>query len=663
MTDDSLRPELRGRSVSLSKETSKEISNSEEQKESLLPRIAGPQDLKSLSIGELYQLAEEIRGEIVCTVSQTGGHLAPNLGAVELTLALHYVFDAPDDVIIWDVGHQAYAHKLVTGRREQFHTIRTYGGISGFPKRSESPYDAFGVGHASTSISAALGFASGKHMKGDKNRVIAVIGDGSMTGGMAFEGLNQAGHLERDLIVVLNDNEMSIAPNVGALSSFLSRKKTSKLAVRIRQDVRSLLTSIPGIGDDIVQLAKRGEDSLMSFFTPGMLFEALKFEYIGPIIGHRLERLIEAFTNAKNLRGPVLVHALTTKGKGYRPAECDPSKFHGLGRFEVSTGEPIKEPGAPSYTKIFGQTMVRLAEEDEKIVAITAAMPEGTGLSQFAALYPERFFDVGICEQHAVTFAAGLALEGFKPVAAIYSTFLQRAYDQVVHDICLQNLPVTIVMDRGGLVGEDGPTHHGVFDLSYLRQVPNMVLMAPADENELQRMLKTALEHDGPAAIRYPRGEAQGVPLDYEIRSMGIGKGKLLREGDELAILAIGNRVWPAVEAAEELEKEGVRAAVVNCRFVKPLDKELILETVKQSNRAITVEENVLQGGFGSAVLELLAEEGLTGIRVVRLGIGDQFIEHASQQVQRSMCSIDTPAIVQAGRAMVADDRVQKAAP
>jgi 1-deoxy-D-xylulose-5-phosphate synthase len=645
----------------LSKESSKEISNWEEQKEPILPRIDSPQDLKSLSMEELYQLAEEIRDEIVCTVSQTGGHLAPNLGAVELTLALHYVFDAPDDVIIWDVGHQAYAHKLITGRREQFHTIRTHGGISGFPKRKESPYDAFGVGHASTSISAALGFTSGKHIKGDKNRVIAVIGDGSMTGGMAFEGLNQAGHLERDLIVVLNDNEMSIAPNVGALSSFLSRKKISKLAVRIRQDVRSLLTSIPGIGDDIVQLAKRGEDSLMSFFTPGMLFEALKFEYIGPIRGHRLDRLIETFTNAKNLRGPVLVHALTTKGKGYRPAECDPSKFHGLGKFEVSTGEPIKKPGATSYTKVFGQTMVRLAGEDEKIVAITAAMPEGTGLSQFAALYPERFFDVGICEQHALTFAAGLALEGFKPVAAIYSTFLQRAYDQVVHDICLQNLPVTIVMDRGGLVGEDGPTHHGVFDLAYLRHVPNMVLMAPADENDLQRMLKTSLEHEGPTALRYPRGTAEGVPLDSEIRSMEIGKGKLLRQGNDLAILAIGNRVWPAVEAANKLEKEGVRAAVVNCRFVKPLDKELILQMAQQSNYLLTVEENVLQGGFGSAVLELLAEEGLTGIRVVRLGIGDQFIEHASQQTQRSMCSIDTSAIVQAARDLLAANKVQKA--
>jgi len=646
----------------LSERTKKKSSISRERRQSLLTTIDCPQDLKSLSIKELYQLAEEIREEIICTVSQNGGHLAPNLGAVELTLALHYVFDAPDDMIIWDVGHQAYAHKLLTGRRERFQTIRTHGGISGFPKRSESPYDAFGVGHASTSISAALGLASGKFIKGDTNRVIAVIGDGSMTGGMAFEGLNQAGHLERDLIVILNDNEMSIAPNVGALSSFLSRKMTSKLAVRIKKDVATLLGSIPGIGDDILQWAKKGEDSVMTFFTPGMLFEALKFEYIGPIKGHQLDRLIEAFSNAKNLGGPVLVHALTTKGKGYRPAECDPSKFHGLGMFEVSTGQPIKKLGAPSYTKIFGQTMVRLAEEDEKIVAITAAMPEGTGLSQFAALYPERFFDVGICEQHAVTFAAGLAIEGFKPVVAIYSTFLQRAYDQVVHDICLQNLPVTFVMDRGGLVGEDGPTHHGVFDLSYLRHIPNMVLMAPADENELQWMLKTALECKGPAALRYPRGTATGGSMDPEIRTLEIGKGEVLSKGNDLAIIAIGNTVWPSVEAAKELEKERIRAAVVNCRFVKPLDRELIVQTAQQHNRILTVEENALQGGFGGAVLELLAEEGITGVQVVRLGVGDQFVEHGSQQVQRSMCSIDTPGIVRAARSMIASAGIQQAA-
>jgi 1-deoxy-D-xylulose-5-phosphate synthase len=645
----------------LSSETSGDNPTKGQVRESILAGIDSPQDLKALSIDELYQLADEIRNEIICTVAMNGGHLAPNLGAVELTLALHYVFDAPRDVIIWDVGHQAYAHKLITGRRERFHTIRTQGGISGFPKRSESPYDPFGTGHASTSISSALGFALGKSMKGDKEKVVAVIGDGSMTGGMAFEGLNQAGDLERDFIVVLNDNEMSIAPNVGALSSFLSRKKTGKLARRIRKDVRGLLTSIPGIGDDILQVARRGEDSLMSFFTPGMLFEALRFDYIGPIKGHRLDRLIEAFTNAKNLEGPVLVHTLTTKGKGYKPAECDPSKFHGLGKFEVKTGEPVEKAGASSYTNIFGQTLVRLAQEDDRIVAITAAMPEGTGLSQFAALYPERFFDVGICEQHAVTFAAGLALEGFKPVAAIYSTFLQRAYDQVIHDICLQNLPVTFVMDRGGLVGEDGPTHHGVFDLSYLRHIPNMVLMAPADENELQQMLKTALDHDGPIALRYPRGTAEGVAMGEEIKSLPIGKGELLSEGKDLAILAIGSRVWPAVAAAKSLEQEGIRASVANCRYVKPLDRDLIIQLASQSKRLLTVEENALQGGFGSAVLELLAEEGFSGIAVVRLGIGDHFVEQGSQQTQRANCGIDAPAIVEAARDMVKGEGVEQA--
>ncbi len=637
------------------------ITPEEQRGESLLARIDSPEDLKSLSIKELYQLADEIRNEIICTVAMNGGHLAPNLGTVELTLALHYVFNAPEDVIIWDVGHQAYAHKLITGRRDRFRTIRTHGGLSGFPRRSESQYDAFGTGHASTSISAALGFALGKSMKGDEHKVVAVIGDGSMTGGMAFEGLNQAGHLERDFIVVLNDNEMSIAPNVGALSSFLSRKMTSKLAVRVKKDVASFLTSIPGIGDDILQLARRGEDSLMTFLTPGMLFEALKFEYIGPIKGHRLDRLIEAFTNAKNLQGPVLVHALTTKGKGYKPAECDPSKFHGLGKFVVSTGEPVERAGAPSYTKIFGQALARLAKEDDRIVAITAAMPEGTGLSQFAALYPERFFDVGICEQHGVTFAAGLALEGFKPVVTVYSTFLQRAFDQVIHDVCLQNLPVTFVMDRGGLVGEDGPTHHGVFDLSYLRHIPNMVLMAPADENELQQMLKTALEHDGPIALRYPRGTAEGVSMDEEFKTLPVGKGELLREGNDLAILAIGNRVWPAVAAAKSLAEEGIIAAVANCRFVKPLDRDLISRLARQTNRLLTVEENALQGGFGSAVLEMLAEEGHAGVRVVRLGIGDHFVEHGSQQMQRSKCGIDTPAIIEAARTMVKGDGTEQA--
>jgi len=629
---------------------------------SLLGGIRSPSDLKSLSIKDLTQLAEEVRREIICTVAQNGGHLAASLGCVELTLALHYVFDAPRDVIIWDVGHQSYTHKLITGRRERFLTLRQHGGISGFPRRSESPYDAFGTGHASTSVSAALGLAVGRSMKKEKGKVIAVIGDGSMTGGMAFEGLNQAGYLERDLVVVLNDNEMSIAPNVGALSAFLSRKKTSKLAVRLRREVRNFLNSVPGIGRDILQLVRRGEDSLMSFFTPGMLFEALKFEYIGPMNGHRLDRLIETFTNVTHVEGPVLVHVITTKGKGYEPAECDPSRFHGLGRFEVTTGEPVTGEGPPSYTQVFGQTLVKLAREDERIIAITAAMPEGTGLSQFASRYPDRFFDVGICEQHAVTFAAGLAVEGFRPVVAIYSTFLQRAYDQVLHDVCLQNLPVVFILDRGGLVGEDGATHQGLFDLSYLRHLPNMVLMAAADENELQSMLKTALAHDGPVAIRYPRGAGLGVPMDAEPDLLPLGKGKLVRRGRDLAILAIGNRVAPALEAAMVLEVQGIKAAVVNCRFVKPLDRDLILRVAGDTGHLVTVEENVLQSGFGSAVLELLADEGLTDVKVVRLGVADQFVEHASPAVQRSLCGIDPEAIIQAARAMVARNDLDKAA-
>jgi 1-deoxy-D-xylulose-5-phosphate synthase len=615
-----------------------------------------------LSIKDLAELAEEVRREIICTVAQNGGHLAPSLGCVELTLALHYVFDAPRDMIIWDVGHQSYTHKLITGRREQFLTLRQHGGISGFPRRTESPYDAFGTGHASTSISAALGLAVARTMKKEKAKVIAVIGDGAMTGGMAFEGLNQAGYLERDLVVVLNDNEMSIAPNVGALSSFLSRKKTSKLAVRLRREVRNFLNSVPGIGRDILQLVRRGEDSLMSFFTSGMLFEALKFEYIGPINGHRLDRLIETFTNVTHVEGPVLVHVLTTKGKGYEPAECDPSRFHGLGRFEVATGEPVTGEGPPSYTQVFGQTLVKLAREDKRIIAITAAMPEGTGLSQFASLYPDRFFDVGICEQHAVTFAAGLAVEGFRPVVAIYSTFLQRAYDQILHDVCLQNLPVVFVMDRGGLVGEDGATHQGLFDLSYLRHLPNMVLMAPADENELQSMFKTALAHDGPVAIRYPRGATLGVPMDAEPDLLPIGKGTLVRRGSDLAILAIGNRVAPAVEAATALDIQGLKAAVVNCRFVKPLDRDLILRVAGDTGRLITVEENVLQSGFGSAVLELLADEGIADVKVVRLGVADQFVDHASPAVQRSLCGIDPEAIIRAARQMVARNDLEQAA-
>jgi 1-deoxy-D-xylulose-5-phosphate synthase len=495
-----------------------------------LSRIEIPYQLKSLSYQQLCELAEEIRARIIGTVAETGGHLAPNLGVVELTIALHYVFDAGFDRFIWDVGHQAYTHKLLTGRQKEFGSLRQYGGISGFPKRSESRYDAFGTGHSGTSISAALGISVANHLKGSPARAIAVIGDGSMTGGMAFEGLNNAGDLARNLIVVLNDNEMSISPNVGALSSFLSRKLSGKTLMYLKREMEDFLKSIRGIGPNILQVLRRSVDSLISFFTPGMLFQALEFQYIGPINGHRIDRLIDTFEIARNVDGPVLIHVLTKKGKGYERAEKDPTTFHGVGAFDITTGS--SDSGTcPSYTKIFGKAMKKLADSNPKLVGITAAMLQGTGLDCFAETYADRFFDVGIAEQHAVTFAAGLATEGFKPVVAVYSTFLQRAYDQVLHDVCLQNLPVVFSMDRAGIVGEDGPTHHGLFDMSYLRSLPNMVLMAPKDENELQHMLKTAVDHDGPAAVRYPRGNVIGVELDEELRSLEIGKGELVRRG------------------------------------------------------------------------------------------------------------------------------------
>ena len=585
------------------------------EKGSFLDKINSPADLKTLSLEDLRDLAEEIRKKIVETTSKTGGHLAPSLGTVELAIALHYVFDTPLDKIIWDVGHQAYAHKLITGRRDRFHTLRTYGGISGFPKRSESPYDTFDTGHSSTSISAGLGISTAKALKGEKRKVISVIGDGSMTAGMAFEGLNQAGHTEKDLIVVLNDNAMSIAPNVGAFSSFISRKMTGKRFVNLKKDLENFIKSLPGVGENILNFVRKSEDSFITFFTPGMMFEAFKFKYVGPIDGHRLDRLIETFNNTCHLEGPILVHVLTVKGKGYEFAEKDPAHFHGVGSFEIPTGFPPKgRPEVPpSYTKVFGDAMVDLARENQKLFAITAAMPEGTGLSEFAKIFPERFLDVGIAEQHAVTFAAGLATEDFKPVVTIYSTFLQRAFDQIVHDVCLQNLPVIFAIDRGGLVGEDGPTHHGQFDITYLRSLPNMVLMAPKDENELRNMLYTALQHEGPIAIRYPRGNGVGVPLDSEYKLIPIGEAEIVREGKDLAIFALGSMVYPSLDAALMLEKEGVQAGVVNCRFAKPLDRKL-LEIASACGRVLVVEENTRQGGFGSAILEFFNDEGLDDV-------------------------------------------------
>ena len=552
----------------------------------ILDKVHNAQDLRRLPQEDLPALAQEIRQEIIDVVSNTGGHLAPSLGVVDLTVALHFAFDTPNDKIVWDVGHQAYAHKILTSRRERFHTLRQHGGISGFPKRDESPCDHFDVGHASTSISAALGMVAARDIKGEHFHVIAVIGDGSISAGLAFEGLNQAGHLKKNLIVILNDNEMSISPNVGALSSYLSRTMTGHFYTKLRQETKQFLQGIPRVGGSMLSLAKKAEDSIKGLMVPGMLFEDLGFQYIGPIDGHNIDHLLQTFQNIKEYSWPVLVHVITKKGKGCEFAECSPSQYHGTPPFDPATGKTkAKKQSIMSYTEVFGQTMVKLAEDNDRVVAISAAMSEGTGLDRFAERYPGRFFDVGIAEPHGITFACGLAAEGLHPVAAIYSTFTQRAYDQVVHDLCLQNLPVTLALDRAGLVGEDGPTHHGVFDIAYLRHVPNMVLMAPKDENEFQHMLKTAVEHNGPTAVRYPRGIGCGVPMDQELKTLEIGKAQLIKDGSEAVIVAIGNMVCPSIEAAKRLADEGVSVAVVNARFVKPLDAAMILAYAKKTGQ------------------------------------------------------------------------------
>ena len=620
----------------------------------LLDNIDSPEDLRKLDSKHLRQLAEEIRQRIIDTVSETGGHLAPCLGVVELTLAIHYIFNTPDDELVWDVGHQCYAHKLITGRRDSFHTIRQYKGISGFPKRDESPYDAFDTGHSSTSISASLGISLAKYLKGDTDKTIAVIGDGSMTGGMAFEALNQAGHLGKNLIVILNDNEMSISPNVGAMSSFLSRKLTGKTMSRFKSDMENFLKGFHGLGENILQVLKKSEESLKSFFTPGMLFEALKFEYIGPIPGHNIESLLTTLTNVRDFsKGPVLIHVSTTKGKGYEPAEKNPGSYHGVGPFDKVTGKSLpSKPGPPSYTDVFGSTLVTLAHDDPRIAAITAAMPAGTGLTKFADTFPDRFFDVGIAEQHAVTFAAGLATEGILPVVAIYSTFFQRALDQIIHDVCLPNLPVTFAVDRGGIVGDDGPTHHGVFDLSFFRFIPNIVVMAPKDEEELQQMLFTAIFMPGPAVVRYCRGCGTGIQMSSSFSKIPYGKGELLREGADILLLPVGNRVYPAMEAAEGLEKVGISAAVINPRFVTPLDGDLISKWATKTGRVITIEDNVKKGGFGSGVLELLARRQLHAAVTV-LGLPDKFMEHGPQETLWHQGHIDSPAIINTALAMM----------
>ncbi|MFT5726461.1 MAG: 1-deoxy-D-xylulose-5-phosphate synthase [Desulforhopalus sp.] len=622
----------------------------------LLDQVQSPLDIRDLPIDDLKVLAQDIRDKIVQTVSRTGGHLAPSLGVVELTIALHYIFDTPKDKIIWDVGHQSYAHKLLTGRQDQFATLRQYKGMSGFPKVKESKYDAFDTGHSSTSISAATGITLGKLIKGDKHRAIAVIGDGSMTAGMAFEALNHAGHLDKDLIVILNDNEMSISPNVGAMSSFLSRKLTGKTMSRVKNHLVEKL-GISDVGENILNILRKSEESFKSFFTPGMLFEAFKFNYIGPIDGHNIEDLIESLEIARDTsQGPMLIHVLTKKGKGYEPAEKNPDIFHGIGPFDILSGKPHRSKGPITYTKVFGNTISKLARKDDRIIAISAAMVSGTGLSGFAEEFPDRFFDVGIAEQHALTFAAGLASEGLRPVVAIYSTFFQRALDQIIHDICIPNLPVTLAIDRAGVVGDDGPTHHGAFDISFLSFIPNMVIMAPKDEEELQHMLYTSIEYNGPSAVRYPRGAGEDRPMEEsdELQLLPIGKGELLVEGDDILLLPVGNRVYPALEAAKELKEIGINASVINPRFIKPLDGDLIEKWASHTGKMITIEDNSKMGGFGSSVLELLSSRGICHVQTLLLGYSDNFIEHGPQKTLWKDNLIDTAAIVTSAKKLLA---------
>jgi 1-deoxy-D-xylulose-5-phosphate synthase len=616
----------------------------------ILARVTAGESVASLPAADLEPLAAEIRETIIATVARTGGHLAPSLGVVELTIALHAVFRTPHDRIVWDVGHQCYAHKLLTGRLGSFATLRQHGGISGFPRRSESPHDAFGTGHSGTSISAASGMAAGRDLLGEQRKVVAVIGDGSMTSGESFEGLNFAGHLTQDLIVVLNDNEMSISPNVGALSSYLNRKMTGHLPTRARDEFVRFIKGLPGVGEQVAKVAKRVEESIKALIVPGMIFEELGFRYVGPIPGHEIGPLVATLRNVRSeFRKPVLVHVVTQKGRGYPPAERDPSRYHGVGPYDPATGAILSRPAPPSYTAAFGAALVREAAREPRLVAITAAMTDGTGLAAFAAAHPERFHDVGIAEEHAVTFAAGLCCEGARPVVAIYSTFLQRAYDQLVHDVCLQGLPVVLALDRAGLVGDDGPTHHGVFDLAYLRQMPNMVVAAPRDEAQLARLLRTALAHPGPFALRYPRGAGRGVPVPEDPEPVPVGTWERLREGGDLVILAVGQCVQPALEAAAALALEGWRVGVVDARFVKPLDDGLLREAAA-TGLLLTAEEGCLAGGFGSAVLEHLAEHGPAGVRVARAGVPDAFVEHGAQEILRGRLGLDAAGLAQRAR-------------
>ncbi|MFN2257277.1 MAG: 1-deoxy-D-xylulose-5-phosphate synthase [Desulfuromonadaceae bacterium] len=621
----------------------------------LLSHIESPDDLKQLSIAELEQVATQLRQTIIDTVSCTGGHLASSLGTVELTVALHFVFNSPVDKIIWDVGHQAYAHKLLTGRRERFCTLRQLHGVSGFPKRSESPHDCFDVGHSSTSISAATGMAIARDVQHKNHKIAAIIGDGSLTAGLAFEALNHAGHLDRNMIIILNDNEMSISNNVGALSSFLSRKMTSRLFVRFKRETENFLNSVPHFGRDLLQLAKRTEDSFKAFVTPGMLFEAFGVDYVGPIDGHQLDEVVETLQHVKDLQGPVLVHVITKKGRGFAPAENNPAQYHGVGVFDKATGKVRVNGGSSSsFTSVFGDYLCELARHDKRITAITAAMSSGTGLNKFAKHYPERFFDVGIAEQHAVTCAAGIAAEGLRPVVAIYSTFLQRAYDNVLHDVCMQNLPVTFALDRGGLVGADGPTHHGVFDFSYMRHIPNLTMVAPRDEIELKRAMLSASGSTGPYAYRYPRGSGMNLDEPEAITPFAPASAEVMRPGTDATIIALGPCVYTALDAATTLATEGYNVGVVDARFLKPLDEKTITACAQNSGAVITLEENVLAGGFGSAVMEVLEQHDIV-TAIKRIGVPDQFVEQGTQAEQRHMCGLDLEGVMHTVRTFLAN--------
>lgn len=608
----------------------------------MLEKIKSPKDLKGLSLSQLYALCKEIREEILEVVSQNGGHLAPSLGAVELIVALHYVFDSPKDKLVFDVGHQAYAHKLLTGRLEKFQSLRKMGGISGFLKRSESEHDVFGAGHASTSLAAALGFAVARDLKKENYEVVAIIGDGGLTGGLSWEALNNIGHLRKKIIVVLNDNQMSISKSIGAISEYLSRIRTEPSYLKVKEDLEFLLRRIP-LGLPIWESIQRVKEAVKHLFLPGMIFEELGFTYLGPIDGHNVEALIDILRRARNVEGPAIVHILTKKGKGYPPAEENPEKFHGVPPFALETGEILEPSFPPTYTEVFARSLVDLAEKDEEIIAITAAMPLGTGLTLFAQRFPERFFDMGMGEACAVTFAAGLACQGFKPVVAIYSTFLQRAYDMIIHDVCLQNLPVVFAIDRAGLVGEDGATHQGIFDIAYLLPIPNLIISAPANEWELASLLKTAIQTGRPFAIRYPKERGIGVPYE-EPDVLPIGKGELIKEGKDLCIIAVGTTLNVAQKAVEMLEANGIQSALVNPRFLKPIDEELLLPLCSSIKKVLVVEDGVIAGGFGSYLLSILAERGLRDIKVKLMGV-EGFVEQGKREELLSLFGLTPEGI------------------